>query len=795
MRNRAAQRQERIQMNKTEIKNLVSQLTLEEKAGLTSGKNAWYTKAIERLSIPSIHVSDGPHGLRTINELDQNLMSGNAETAVCFPSETGMAASFDRELLYETGKELGRQSQAAGVDVLLGPGVNMKRSPLCGRNFEYFSEDPYLASEMGIAYVKGVQSEGVGTSLKHFFANNQEYRRMDVSSELDERTMHEIYLAAFERVVKEAQPWTVMASYNKVNGVYSTANKTLLTDILRNEWGYEGAVTSDWGATHDRAGAIRAGCDLTMPGEDTDEEIVEAVRSGNLDEKDLDACVERLLELVFRAVENRRGGNCDLQKAHEASLKAAGESMVLLKNEGLLPLDPAKKTAFIGLFAKEQRYQGGGSSHINSWRVVNALEAAEKKGFPVIYAAGYNEKGETDEELLAEALRAAKKADRAVVFAGLHEEMESEGTDRVHMRLSEGHNRLIHEIVKANADTAVVLYNGSPVEMPWVNEPKAILEGYLGGEAAGEAAVSILFGEISPSAHLAETFPKKLSDNPSYLSFGGEGNRVSYSEGVFTGYRWYTSREMETLFPFGHGLTYTRFEYSDLKLDKESLKPGETLKASVTVTNTGSREGKCLVQLYVHPHHVEIIRPVRELRAFEKVSLKPDESKTVELELDEKAFAHWNVTVHAWKCEKGDYDIEICENAEKVLLSEKVTLDFPALIPVGGYSDAVPMALLAETEKGRAFLDQNIIYLVAGMVHLGFVPKEILDVAKQLPGGLTLDAMNMISQRAGRHQGAGGLSGTTALLAQPTSVLVSFLPKEKKKELSGIIEELNADLF
>lgn len=780
-------------MEREKIVELVSKMTLEEKAGLTSGRDAWFTKAVERLGIPSIHVSDGPHGLRTIDEADQNLMAGSSIKAVCFPAEVGMAASFDRELLYNTGKELARESQAAGVDVLLGPGVNMKRSPLCGRNFEYFSEDPYLAGEMGAAYVKGVQSEGVGTSLKHFFANNQEYRRMDGSSEMDERTMREIYLPAFEKVVKEAQPWTVMASYNKINGVHATQNKAL-KEILRDDWGFEGIVTSDWGATHDRAAAIAAGCDITMPGEDTDDEIVDAVKNGTLDETSLDECCVRLLELVFKAVENRRGGELDLEKGHKAAAKAAEETMVLLKNDGILPLSKTAKVAFIGLFAEKPRFQGGGSSNINAFRTTSALEAAKAAGIDVAYAPGYREDGTTDTVLLGNASDLARKSDVCVIFAGLHDDMESEGADRLHMRMSEGHVELIKTICNFNPNTVVVLHNGSPVEMPWVDAPKAIVEAYLGGQAVGEAEVNVLFGDVNPSGHLAETFPKKLSDNPSYLSFRGEGNRVQYREGIFVGYRYYATKEMDVLFPFGHGLSYTTFEYSDLKLDREVMKPGETVKASVTVKNTGIRAGKALVQLYVAPHHVEIIRPVRELKGFEKIELQPGESRTVTIELDERTFAHWNEIAHDWKCERGRYDIQICENAHKVLLSKTVELDFPALIPIGGFTDGVPMNMLAGTEKGKKFLDENIVHLIRGMVHLGYVPAEVLDFAEKLPGGLTLAAMEMISKRSGRGQGVGGATGLEALLAQPTSVLNSFLPKDKKIELKKLIHELNSEL-
>ena len=782
-------------MNEQRIHELVREMTLEEKAGLTSGRDAWFTKAIERLNIPSIHLSDGPHGLRTIIEDDQNLLSGKSIPAVCFPAECGMAASFDRELLYETGVELAKEAQAAGVHVLLGPGVNMKRSPLCGRNFEYFSEDPCLAGELGAAYVKGVQSQGVGTSLKHFFANNQEYRRFDSSSEMDERTMREIYLPAFEKVIKEAQPWTVMASYNKVHGVHSTANKEALTGILRDEWGFDGAVVSDWGATHDRPAVLAAGCDLTMPFDGTDEDIIEAVKEGTLDEAELDACCERILKLVFKSVESHREGLVlDLASGHTAARKAAAETMVLLKNDGLLPLKKDAKAAFIGLFAAKPRFQGGGSANINAFKVVSALDAVQAEGLPVTFAQGYQEDGSTDETMLAEAIEAAKEADVAVIFAGLHDDMESEGADRLHMRMPEGHNTLISAVCAANPNTVVVLHNGSPVEMPWVNKPKAILEAYLGGQAVGEAVADVLYGDVNPSGHLAETFPKKLSDNPSFLSFRGEGNVVQYQEGVFVGYRYYSTKDMEVLFPFGHGLSYTSFAYSDLTLDKAALKEGENLTASVTVTNTGVRPGKAVVQLCVAPHHVEIIRPVRELKGFEKVELQPGESKTVTIVLDSRAFSHWNTTAHGWRIERGEYEIQICENAQSILLSKTVKLDVPALLPTGGFCEGVPMGMLAGTEPGRRFLDENIIYLIRGMVAAGYISEQILQAADQIPGGLTLGAMEMIAERSGHQGGVGGASGLDALLGQPTSVLASFLPREKKKELLAVMEELNRGL-
>ena len=778
-------------MEQTKMQQLVEQMTLEEKAGLTSGKDNWYTKAVERLGVPSVRTSDGPHGLRTQAGEVNSLAEGSSVPAVCYPGACATAASFDRNLLRRMGRALGRECQALGVDVLLGPGVNIKRSPLCGRNFEYFSEDPLLAGELGAAFVQGVQSQGRGTSLKHFFANSQEHRRMDVSSEMDERTMREIYLPAFEAVVKKAQPWTIMASYNKIGGVYSTANKKYLTDLLRNEWGFEGAVTSDWGATHDRSAAVAAGCDLTMPAEDTDGQIVEAVKAGRLAESDLDACCVRLLELAFKAAESRQEGVVfDYEGDHALAREIAGQSIVLLKNEGgILPLDKSADAAFIGPFAAKPRYQGGGSSHINSFKVVSALDAAKNAGLSVRHAAGCNEDGSTTDGLLAEAVEAAKAAQVAVVFVGLTDAMESEGVDRRHMRLPDGYNALVEAVCEANPNTVVVLHNGSPVELPWVEQPTAILEAYLGGQAVGEAVVDVLYGDVTPSGHLPETFPKRLEDTPPYLYYFGEGGVVNYNEGLFVGYRYYESKKQEVLFPFGHGLSYTTFNYSDLILSREELGEGEELAVSVSVMNTGARTGKAVVQLYIAPEKVEMIRPARELKGFEKVELAPGESKTVTFVLGKRAFAHWNPTVHSWRCESGKYTVQIGENAHDIVLEAAVTLTAEPIPPVGGYSLGMPMGEFAKSPKGHKFLDENIGFMVRGMAMAGFIPKEMLTLADSIPGGLNLTVIDMLAQRAGNA--AGGTSGIQVLMGQPLSILDSFLPQEKKDELTSLIAELN----
>ncbi|MDR1688184.1 MAG: glycoside hydrolase family 3 C-terminal domain-containing protein [Clostridiales bacterium] len=655
-----------------DVKELVKNLTLEEKASLCSGYDRWQTEAIERLGIEKIWTSDGPHGLR--RELDD---SGKAKPAVCFPAACLTAASFDRDLIYEMGRELGRQARAQKVDVLLGPGVNIKRSPLCGRNFEYFSEDPYLAGELAAEFVKGVQEEGVGTSVKHFFANSQEHRRMDGSSELDERTMREIYLSAFETVVKKASPWTVMASYNKLNGTFSTENKKYLTGVLRGEWGFDGVVVSDWGATHNRAGAVEAGCDLTMPTETkTDHEIVDAVKAGTLSEEALNTACENILNLVKKAVGGRGNDAEDLEKGHELAGKIAAESIVLLKNEGnILPLKGGVKVALIGAFAKKPRYQGGGSSHVNAYKVDDAVQTVSCYA-DVTYAEGYGLSGqETNPELLAEAVANAKAADVAVVFAGLPEEMESEGFDRTNMRMPKSHNELIEQVCKAQPNTVVVLYNGSPVEMPWADYPKGIIEAYLGGQAVSSAVADVLFGRVNPSGFLPESIPYQLEDNPSYLFYRGEDGVTAYNEGVFVGYRYYNTKNMKVRYPFGYGLSYTTFSYSNMKLSKNSIKADDdTITVSADVKNTGDVYGKALAALYAAPEKKEIIRPVRELRGFEKVALMPGEVKTVTFTLTKRDFSYWDMKKSGWSVEAGNCAIQICSDASAVVLEENVAV-------------------------------------------------------------------------------------------------------------------------
>ena len=667
-----------------DIKSLVSQLTLEEKAGLCSGADFWHTKAVERLGIPASMVSDGPHGLRKQDEEVDHLGINDSIKAVCFPAASATAASFDREMLCRMGEAIGDSCQHEKLSVVLGPAVNIKRSPLCGRNFEYFSEDPYLAGQMASALIHGIQSRNVGTSIKHFAVNSQEHRRMSSSADVDERTLREIYFPAFETAVKQEQPWTVMCSYNRINGVFASENPWLLTEVLRGEWGFEGYVMSDWGAVSDRVAGVKAGLDLEMPasGGFNDRKIVEAVRSGKLDEAVVDQAVERILNIVYRFVEHAKPETpWDKEAQHLLAAEVAADCMVLLKNEdGILPLSREDEIAFIGEFAEKPRFQGGGSSHINCFKTTSALEAAE--GLKIRYARGYSVADDcATDEMIREAVEAARSARVAVVFAGLPDVYESEGYDRTHMRMPDCQNRLIEAVAAANPNTVVVLYNGSPVEMPWIGSVKAVLEAYLGGQAVGLATVRVLFGEVNPSGKLPESFPKKLADNPSYLFYSGEGDTAEYREGIFVGYRYYDRKETELLFPFGHGLSYTSFDFSDLRLSRKRITDQESLTATVRVTNTGKRAGKSVVQLYVGDCESSVFRPVRELKGFEKIFLEPGESKDVSFTLDKRSFAYWNTKIHDWHVESGEFRIEIGHSSRDIACCAAVQVDSTAEIP------------------------------------------------------------------------------------------------------------------
>ncbi|GGM38536.1 glycosyl hydrolase [Paraliobacillus quinghaiensis] len=668
---------------KRDIDALIEQMTLEEKVGMCSGLDFWYLKGVERLGIPSIMVTDGPHGLRKQAQDADHLGLSNSVPATCFPSAVGLASSWDRQLIEKVGVALGEEAQAEKVGVLLGPGANIKRSPLCGRNFEYFSEDPYLSSEIAASHIKGVQSQGVGTSLKHFAVNNQEHRRMTTDAIVDERTLREIYLASFENAVKKSEPWTVMCSYNKVNGEFAAENKTLLTDILRDEWGFEGFVVSDWGAVNERVDGLEAGLELEMPASFGlgDGKILEAVKSGKLSVEKLDRAVARLLRIIFMAFDNQKeNASYDKDDHHQLAKQVASEGMVLLKNEDeILPLAKDKNVAVIGSFATQPRYQGGGSSHINPTKLDDIYEEMKQTAneeVTIAYAQGYHlNNDEVDDQLIEEAKKVAIESEVAVLFVGLPDRYESEGYDRTHMHIPENQQHLIEAVAKVQPNLVVVLSNGAPIEMPWLPHVKGLLEGYLGGQALGGAIAELLYGDVNPSGKLAETFPVKLSDNPSYLYFPGEGDRVEYREGLFVGYRYYDTKELQPLFPFGYGLSYTSFEYSNLTITNRKIQDTDSVTVNVTVKNTGSITGKEIVQLYVNDVESMVARPEKELKGFEKVELDPGEEKVVTFTLDKRSFAYYNVEMKDWHVETGEFAILVGKSSRDIVLKDtlKVT--------------------------------------------------------------------------------------------------------------------------
>jgi Beta-glucosidase-related glycosidases len=710
-----------------EIKSIVEQLTLEEKAGLCSGLDFWHLKGVERLGIPSIMVTDGPSGLRKQIDKADHVGLNDSVPATCFPAAATTASSWDPELLRDIGVAVGRECQQEDVAVVLGPGVNIKRSPLGGRNFEYFSEDPYLAGQLGAAWVDGVQSQGVGTSLKHFAANNQESHRMVVDTILDERSLREIYLPAFEKVVESSQPWTVMCSYNKLNGTYLSKHREMLTDILKREWGHRGLVVTDWGATDDRVEGLKAGVELEMPGSGgfNDRAIVEAVRTGALDVAILDEAALRVLTLIFRSIDGRkRGTRYDREAHHLLCRRAAEESMVLLKNDaGILPLKPEGRIAVIGELAEKPRYQGAGSSKISPTKIDKPLDSIREllgSSGSVCYARGYDLAANVSyAALIEEAVHAAASAASVIAFIGLPPTAESEGFDREHMRLPTNQLELVDRLLDARPDTVIVLQNGSPVELPFAFRAKTILESYLGGQAGGSAVARVLFGLAAPGGKLAETFPLRLEDTPSYSWFPGQPRQVQYREGIWVGYRYYDSAGRDVAFPFGHGLSYTSFSYSDLRretsgangdtIEAARLGPRSGLKFSCAVKNEGKRGGWEIAQLYVSPTTSSAHRPTKELKAFAKVWLEAGASARVEFELGSRAFASWDAGKHDWAVESGKYSVAIGSSSRDSRLQ--------VFVQVNGASVSRRSAALEpyyHPERGMASIDDEAYSALLG---------------------------------------------------------------------------------
>ena len=691
-----------------DVKSIISKMTLEEKASLCSGASFWDTKPVERVGIPSVMVSDGPHGLRKMNK------DGTTVTSVCFPAACATASSFDTDLLEEMGDSLGQQCRAQNVSILLGPAMNIKRSPLCGRNFEYISEDPYLSGKMAAAHIRGVQKWNVGTSVKHFACNNQEYFRMSVSSEMDERTLREIYLSGFEIAVKESKPKTMMCSYNQINGVYSAENKKLLTDILRGEWSFDGYVMTDWGAVADRAKGIAAGLDLEMPasGGVNDAKIVEAVKAGTLDEKLLDKAVENMLNVLFDYVDNPHDDAVfDNERDHKKAVKVESECAVLLENNGILPLKKDSKILYVGEYAKVPRYQGGGSSHIQCSRVSNAFDVALEKNRSVDYAKAFPaDRDLADDGEIKAAVEKAKCADVVVVFAGLPDVIECEGFDRKNMDLPACQNKLIEEILKVNRNVVVVLHNGAPVVLPWRKDVGAVLEMYLGGQGVGEATDMLLYGEANPCGHLAETFPLRVEDTPCYLSFGGDGITTKYDEGIYVGYRYYEKKNMPVAYAFGHGLSYTTFEISNLVLSSAELKEGGTVTATVDVKNTGKVAGKEVVQFYVADKTKTFGRPVKELKGFKKIYLEPGETKKVSVELDARSLSYYETKINDWYAKSGEYEILAGNSSDNIQTSAKLNFRTERYLPLEIKGDTTFSALLDDPRTApifKAYLKEN----------------------------------------------------------------------------------------
>jgi len=659
-----------------DIKQIISQMTLEEKVSLCSGKNMWELNGIERLGIPSIMMTNGPHGLQKQVGDSDHIGMANSVPATCFPPAVAQAATWNRDLIYKLGEALGEECRQERVGILLGPGINIKRSPLGGRNYDYYSEDPYLAGEIAKQHIKGVQSQGVGTSLKHFAVSNQEFRRMTINVVVDERALREIYLAGFENIVKDAQPWTVMNAYHVLNGEYCSENNTLITEILKKEWGFDGFVVSDWGSVNDRVAGIKVGVDLEMPGpsEDNRDAILKAVRSGDLDEPVLDYALERILTIVFKAADTLQSDfTYDAQVHHDLARKIAEEGIVLLKNEqNILPIDKNSNVALLGRIAKEPRFQGGGSSLTNPTQVENLYdEMVSRLGLEhVTYAPGYpvQDTSPSDDELIAEALEVAQEADVVVVLAGTR---EAEGGDHQDLKLPASHTALIEKVAAENKQVIVLLSNGAPVEMPWVDNVLGIVEGYLAGQAAAGAQADILLGNVNPSGKLGESFPIKLEDNPSHPFFPGGPGTVEYRESIYVGYRYYDSATKDVLFPFGFGLSYTTFEYSDLHLTVDR----NNVTASFNIKNTGTRFGKETAQVYVRDLESTVFRPYKELKGFTKVGLQPGEETTVSVELDRRAFAFYDVDQKDWVVETGEFEILVGTSSQDIRLTGAIEIE------------------------------------------------------------------------------------------------------------------------
>lgn len=685
---------------------IIKKMTLEQKAAFVSGLDYWHTQGSADLGLPSINITDGPHGLRKKNEnkkASDGIGLGNSVPATCFPPASATACSWDPELIRLAGEALGEECLKEKVSVVLGPGMNIKRAPTCGRNFEYFSEDPLLAGKMAAGLVKGVQSKGIGTSLKHYACNSQEAYRMIVDEVVDERALREIYLAAFEIAVKEASPWTVMNSYNRINGEYASQNEYLQKKVLRDEWGFDGLIVTDWGSSVDRIPGLNFGTDLEMPssGGYNTKKIIDAVNNGELSEDVLNERADTVIDLIIKSKPALDKG-CDFSfdDHHAVARKVAEGSMVLLKNDdGILPLKQGAKVAVIGELAAAPRFQGAGSSVINPTRLDNALEELKKLGVDVTYAKGYEKsKNEINDALFTEAKNAAKNADIALVFVGLTEEFEGEGYDRMNIEMPSSHNELVSEIAKVNPNTAVVLAGGSVINLPWINEVKALLDSRLGGQATGSAVANILTGKVNPSGKTSETYPLSYEENPTFGNYPGGPVTSEHRESIYIGYRYYDKAKKEVLFPFGYGLSYTKFEYSDISVSAENITDADELTVKFKVKNIGDVDGAEVTQLYVGDIESTIYRAVKDLRAFEKVFLKAGEEKEVTFTLSKRDFAFFNVYSGEYQVESGEFAVLVGASSRDIKLMKMVNVTSSDTTVIPDYRASAPAYYTADKD-------------------------------------------------------------------------------------------------
>jgi beta-glucosidase len=783
---------------------LVTQMTISEKASLCSGKNFWFLKGIERLGIPEIMVTDGPHGLRKQESGRENLGLNASVPSTCFPTASATACSFDRELMKDIGKAIAEECRQENVAVLLGPGINIKRSPLCGRNFEYFSEDPLLSGEIAAAFIEGVQSQEVGVSLKHFAANNQETKRVTIDSVMDERTFREIYLKGFELAVRKSKPWTVMCSYNRLFGEFASQNERLLTTILRKEWGFEGVVISDWGAVVDRVNGVLAGLDVEMPHVDDahDKEIIGAVESGLLPMEKLDLAATRVTKLILKS-QNRKSYQYDQAAHHALARLAAAQSAVLLKNDGkILPANPQAKCAIIGAFAKTPRYQGTGSSKILPYQLDNTYEELLATGMNAEYADGYPmDSDDINPAMINEACRVAKDKEIVFLFAGLPDRYEAEGFDRESMRMPANHVKLIEAVSDVNQNLVVVLLGGAPMEIPWAEKARAILLMYLGGQAGGGACADLLVGKVNPSGKLAESWPMSLEDNPSYKYFPGYSKTVEYREGLFVGYRYYDAAVKPVRYPFGYGLSYTQFEYSGLKLSKKRLEGKDEIRITCQVKNTGKLPGKEVVQLYFSCHNSKLIRPVQELKGFEKVSLEPGESKEVAFSVATSDLSYFNANSDSWEVENGTYEIRVSSSSRDIQLSDIIDVtgnSTPIQIPLRdslqGYANLSKGLEISENEFekliGRPIPQRERI---KGSPHS--VNSTISDIQDRFIGRMLLMYVQTQINKMSKDNADLKIIAEKMLMDMPLRFLTTMDEGLTNYQVKGLVEMLNGHLI